>query len=123
MKSCAMPQEVEVWYIIPALRRELAQMLTQQHNLNQKEVAKILGITEAAISQYLHAKRAKDVAFTKEIKQSISDAAQRIAKDPRMMLYEMNRLCAETRNSKFICDVHHKYDKELTQECEICFKK
>lgn len=122
MRTCAMPQEIEVWYIIPALRRELTKALINNHNLSQKEVAKLLGITEAAISQYMHSKRAKELAFTKELEKSIKEAAQRIVKDPKAVLYEMNRLCTETKDCKFICDIHHKYDKGLTNRCEICFK-
>ena len=38
-----MPQEIEVRYILPAIRRELARIFIQDHKLNQKEAAKILG--------------------------------------------------------------------------------
>jgi hypothetical protein len=46
-----MPQEIEVWYIIPAIRKELAKRLVQHHEVAQKDVAELLGVTEAAISQ------------------------------------------------------------------------
>ena len=59
-----MPQEIEVRYILPAIRRELARIFIQEHNLSQKEAANVLGLTEAAISQYLHYKRAKEVVFS-----------------------------------------------------------
>lgn len=121
MRVCAMPQEIEVWYIIPALRRELAKVLTTEHNLSQKEVAKLLGVTEAAISQYIKAKRAKEVVFPSNLQKEIRDAARHIIKDPKTVLYEMNRLCTETRKSKVICDVHYKHDKGLSQGCEVCF--
>ena len=71
------PQEITVWYILPAIRRELAKaMLTK--NLKQKQVAKLLGITEAAVSQYLRSKRAKQVEFNKDIKLKIQEAANNI---------------------------------------------
>ena len=47
-----MPQEIEVWYIIPAVRRELAKSMVKI-GLKQKQIAVTLGITEAAVSQYL----------------------------------------------------------------------
>ena len=48
-----MPQEIEVWYLIPALRRELANIFIKNYNLNQKETAKILGITRATLYEKL----------------------------------------------------------------------
>jgi predicted transcriptional regulator len=52
------PCEIIVWYILPAIRRELAKIMVERHNLTQKEAAKKLGLTEAAISRYLSGKRA-----------------------------------------------------------------
>ena len=66
-----MPQEIEVRYIIPAIRRELASLLIKEHYKTQKEAAKILGLTEAAISQYQHSKRAKEVVFSDSVKNEI----------------------------------------------------
>jgi predicted transcriptional regulator len=52
------PCEIIVWHILPAIRRELAKNMIKRHGLSQKEVAKKLGLTEAAISRYLSGKRA-----------------------------------------------------------------
>ena len=69
-----MPQEIEVWYILPAIRRDLTKSMINDLHLTQKEIAKIMGLTEAAVSQYIHSKRAKEIVFSnavlKEIKQS-----------------------------------------------------
>src|SRR3989338_7359320 len=62
-----MPQDIEVRYILPAIRRELTNAFIEKHKLNQKEAAKLLGMTEAAISQYRHSKRAKEVVFSDEV--------------------------------------------------------
>ena len=48
-----MPQEIEVWYVIPAIRKQLAKALVGEHKLPQKQVADIMGVSSAAISQYL----------------------------------------------------------------------
>ena len=55
-----MPQEIEVWYIIPALRREFASILKEK-GFPQKQIAEKLKLTESAVSQYLKLKRAKDL--------------------------------------------------------------
>jgi len=72
-----MPQEVEVRYILPAIRRELARIFIQEHKLAQKEAAKILGLTEAAVSQYQHFKRAKEVVFSEGIVKEIRVSVDR----------------------------------------------
>ena len=38
-----LPQELEIWYVLPALRREFALALTQKHKLSQRKAAEILG--------------------------------------------------------------------------------
>ncbi|MFH1328275.1 MAG: hypothetical protein ABIH76_05470, partial [Candidatus Bathyarchaeota archaeon] len=56
------PQEIEVWYVLPALRREFAKAFLET-GMKQKDIAKIMEINEPAISQYLKAKRAKEFQF------------------------------------------------------------
>ena len=68
----SLPQEIEVWYIIPAIRRELTKILIKQYNLKQKKVAMLLGISEAAISQYLSNKRGQEIKFPKEMEKSFA---------------------------------------------------
>jgi len=43
--------------MLPAIRRELAIRLIEHHGCTQKEAAGLLGITSAAVSQYLARKR------------------------------------------------------------------
>ena len=45
------PQEIEVWYILPAIRKELVVVL-KESGLTQRKIAGMLKVTEAAISQY-----------------------------------------------------------------------
>jgi uncharacterized protein len=54
----SLPQEIEVWYVIPAVRRELARILTSKHGLSYEKTGNVLGISKAAISQYQKNKRA-----------------------------------------------------------------
>ena len=69
-----LPQEIEVWYIIPAIRRDIAKILVNEYKISFEKVGNILGISKAAVSQYLANKRAAKIklhekAF-KEIKKS-----------------------------------------------------
>ena len=51
------PCELIVWYVLPAIRRELARELVDKHGMIQAEVARKFGVTDAAVSQYLKSKR------------------------------------------------------------------
>ena len=46
------PCEVIVKQILPAIRAALVKDLTERHKLNQLEIAKRLGISQPAVSQY-----------------------------------------------------------------------
>ena len=117
-----MPQEVEVWYVLPAIRRELAIALVKNHSLSQKNVASILGVTEAAVSQYLKSKRGGEVEFSKEAIDKVKDSAAKIVKDPSNLRNEMYDLAKMVKVTKVLCDLHRKYDKDLPKECDICFE-
>jgi predicted transcriptional regulator len=45
-------------YVLPVFRSLIAEELVRTHKLTQVETAKMLGTTQAAISQYLNSKRA-----------------------------------------------------------------
>ena len=50
------PCELIVWYVLPTIRYELTKELLRL-GLSQKEVSESLGITQAAVSQYVKEKR------------------------------------------------------------------
>ena len=118
-----MTQEIEVWYVIPALRRELTKSMINDFNLTQKQIANILGLTEAAVSQYLHSKRAKDVVFSKAILDELKISAKRIIDTPEILLQEMIGLTKLTEVKHIMCDLHKKYDATVSENCDICFEE
>jgi len=118
-----MPQEIEVWYIIPAIRRELAKSMVKNYNLNQKQIAEIMGITEAAISQYLSSKRGKEVIFSDVILEETKISAKKIIENPTMLVPEMMRLTKLTEVKQVMCDLHKKQDVKLPEDCDICFEE
>ena len=115
-----MPQEIEVWYIIPALRRELAKSMVDL-GLNQKQIAEKMGLTEAAVSQYLSSKRAKEVSFSNAVLDEIKKSAKRIAETKGNPVQEMMRLTNLTLVKHVMCDLHKKQDSKLPNGCNICF--
>lgn len=114
------PQEVEVWYILPAIRRELVLEMQKLDN-SQKKIAQLLNLTEAAVSQYLSSKRGKQVHLSKDIKQEIHQAAARITTKERAY-FEIQRVSELIKRSKDLCKIHQSVEKGLSG-CDICFQK
>ena len=115
-----MPQEVEVWYLIPALRKELTKIFIADFSLSQKEVADILGVTESAVSQYLKAKRASELKFTSIEKEEIKKMAKKIMADKKNCNEYLYELTTKLRASPNLCKLHKKQDKSLPAACKIC---
>ena len=123
-----LPQEVELWYVIPSIRKALVIEL-KKHDLKQKDIARLLGITESAVSQYMKDKRASCCyeAFQKSpLKPEIKKAAKAILEqgnsDPAVAMREITRLCSLIKEHKIICDIHRQKNPAL-KKCDICFGK
>ena len=57
------PCEIISWHVLPAVRREIAKYLVFEKNTPRKTVAQKLGLTEAAICQYIKHKRGGNYQF------------------------------------------------------------
>jgi len=70
-------------YILPTVRGLIAKDLVKEHGFSQSRAAKVLGITQSAVSQYISSKRgeklAKKLLANKEIKKIIASEAGKIA--------------------------------------------
>ena len=51
------PCELVVWYVLPMIRRGLADELVDRHHLKQADVARLYGVTDSAVSTYRSKKR------------------------------------------------------------------
>ncbi len=52
--------EVVVTRILPTFRGEIAVILSKEYDIRQKDIANMLGITQASVSLYLNASRGQD---------------------------------------------------------------
>lgn len=111
------PQEIEVLYILPAIRRGLA-IEMKKSGLEQKKIACILCVTEAAISQYMKSKRACKVSFNPESLKAIKVAAKNI-KDSNTMITETQKLLKLMRKLRITCDLH-KDLADIPDDCKCC---
>lgn len=120
MKGSIQPQEIEVFYILPAIRRELT-IAMKDLGFTQKRIAKLLGVTEPAISQYLSKKRAVNINFSKEMQEKIKESAQKI-EDHFSLIEQTQALMRIAHNEKTKCGICY----DLTgkpKECNICYQK
>lgn len=108
-----LPQEVEVWYVIPAIRRELARLLTSKHELSYDKAGQVLGISKAAISQYQNKKRASKIKLHNKVLKKVDKASDEIAKDKNQTAKQILNVLTYMRENRLpfeICDDH--------EECE-----
>ncbi|MBN1280539.1 MAG: Fis family transcriptional regulator [Candidatus Thermoplasmatota archaeon] len=88
------PCEVMMWNGLPAIRKELAIIMIKEFGLNQRQVAEKLGITPAAVCQYLSHKRGTQDLFDKTIIQELVISVKRIMNgDDTASVVETCRIC------------------------------
>ena len=131
-RTWLMPQEVVVWYVLPAIRRELTRAMIKKKK-PQKQIAKMLGVTEPAITQYKLKKskrsRGDQVNIPDKILVDIDKAADVIIEayeqngDKRVyeiMTREVNHLIEILRDAGVICDVHREHCEGVHKDCKAC---
>jgi len=113
----SLPQEIEVWYIIPAIRKELARQLTTEHGLSYEKAGKLLGISKAAVSQYISNKRANNIKISEDVKVEVSKSVKIILEDSKKTIGEIQRLLKYMKDNNSSCEVCKKYNKGVLAYC------
>ena len=102
------PCEYMMWNGLPVIRREIAESIIKNFGLNQKETAKKLGVTPAAVCQYLSKKRGKIKIIDERILKEITISAKRIIQDDgNSVATETCRICKIMRSRgifSFFCN-------------------
>lgn len=119
------PQEVVVSKLLPAIRARVAQVLLVECGFKQVDVAKALGVTQAAVSHYHTRSRGTDdellrlfpeiEAFAHEIGAEIAGGLSRSDQIARV-----RNLCGELTGTVRFCEYHKKH-AELDSTCNVCF--
>jgi len=82
--------------VLPIFRSFMAKELVKRHGLSQTDVAKRLGITQAAVSQYLCSKRGKGgtrQSNMNEIRRLAKRTASEISKNKTFLRDPMGTAC------------------------------
>jgi len=114
------PQEVEVYYILPTIRKEFARAM-KAAGKSQKEIASILGVTGAAVSQYFSEKRGQHVNLPASFQKEIEESVKKII-DTQTMIQETQRIVQLAKDQKIICQLHEKLEGSIPKGCDACFK-
>ncbi len=94
------PCECMLWMGLPVIRKEIAQSLIDNFGLNQRDVAKKLGVSPPAVCQYLSRKRANIEIIDDEIIKEIDVSAERILKHGKEVCVEETcRICKIIRSN------------------------
>ena len=120
-KAPLLPEEVIVWYIIPAIRRELTKILHKK-GVKQSNIAKMLNLTNAAVSQYLKEKRATKIQFDDETQNVIQEAAESIYNNPNLenLIRQIESVINYLRDTRKMCAIHELLNNNIPKNCSAC---
>lgn len=126
LKKLVQPQEVIVWYVLPAIRRVLTNTLINEYHMPQTKIAKRFGLTEPAISQYKDKEgkkntRGKKVDFEPAVMEYILEAARRIADEDSYAPREVQKILRFIDDGGYLCKFHRQYGL-VHDKCKICVK-
>jgi hypothetical protein len=117
--------EVVVATILPALRAALAKELAQTHGLSQPQIARKLGITQPAVSQYKRDLRGRTdiLQSNRHVMVYVKKLAAKIASghvSPWGIQESFCEICEGVRKD-IICDLHKGMLPALAP-CDFCFR-
>ncbi len=98
--------EFMMWNGLPAIRKEIAECMINDFGLSQKETAEKLGITPAAICQYISNKRGRTNINDEQVLKEIKKAAQNIIENGnKYFIPEICRICKIIRSMGIFSDI------------------
>ncbi len=130
-----LPAEIESRTLIPALRAILAKKLAEDHNIREDQISKMLGVTQAAVSNYIRGTRGDPSLIAKllseeQVAEMIDDLSGNLASDVAYTPSSLSKfigLCNYIKSSLLICEIHHNLesniDEQVCKECESMLLK
>jgi predicted transcriptional regulator len=119
------PCEVAVKCALPAIRATLAKELMTKHDLTQAEAAKLIGVSQPAISLYCREIRGKaiDLENDPEITKLMESLATSLTEGmPRKdFIVKFCEICRTLRSKRLMCSLHKSFDPSIDiKKCELC---
>jgi len=122
-----LPCEVVTEHLLPLMRRQLAHELVNRRGVSQLQAAKILGVSQPAVSSYLHS-QPKTRGELEESFEEIDGVVKNFSEDllrGRLTQVEALRkicsLCVQMRNRGALCSIHSEDIPFLQPDrCSLC---
>ena len=121
-----LPEELASKSVIPAIRALIVKRLVQEHGMTQQEAAKLLGVTQPAVSKYLHQKRGVAIRLhgiraVDEATTEIADMVSSHKVNPIEVMSKIEAACEYVRRNRYMCDLHKKLEPGIDVEaCHVC---
>ncbi|MGD0029201.1 MAG: hypothetical protein ABSC91_09705 [Candidatus Bathyarchaeia archaeon] len=122
----SVPCEVAVRCALPAVRAMIAKELMTKHGLKQTDTAKLLGVSQPAISLYHREMRGKAISLDgdSEVKGLIVELACRLSEGDlshSKFISDLCQICKTMRAKGLLCAMHKTFDPAVNiEECELC---
>ncbi len=122
----SIPCEVAVKCVLPSVRALLAKELVTGHRMNQAEAAKLIGVSQPAISLYSRKIRGKalDLETDAEIQKSVEDLADFLILhgfSHQEFTLRLCGICRTIRAKGMLCRLHKELDSTIDLEkCTLC---
>jgi hypothetical protein len=113
--------------VVPAIRALLARELTETYGMKQEKAASLLGITQTAVSKYLHHVRGRVLSIEgeKEVNTLIIKTAASLANgnlDRPTLALQICNTCNLIRKKRLMCKLCKRADPTLNiKQCKLCF--
>jgi hypothetical protein len=121
-----LPEELASKSVIPAIRALVVKRLVEEHGMTQQEAAKLLGVTQPAVSKYLHEKRGAAIKLNgiKEVDEATGEIAELVSSQKVPQIEVMSKIeaaCDYIRRNRYMCDLHKKLEPSMdVNSCHVC---
>ena len=124
-----LPSEIESKSLIPALRAIIAKKLANEYKIREDQISKMLGVTQAAISNYIRGTRGdpeliKKLLAEAQVSEMIHEISDDLASDKAYSPSSLSKfigLCNFIKSSLLICDIHHNLESDIDEAvCKEC---
>ena len=104
--------------------------MLKKYHIREDEISRMLGVTQAAISNYIRGTRGdpkliEKLLLEKQVAEMIDDITDSLSSDRAYTPSSLSKfigLCNYIKSSLLICDIHHNLetdiDDEICKECE-----